>query len=734
MTWFIAKDLAALPGMPKLLTSVSRKANIEGWEKRPVKGCKGKAFEYHIDSLPAETQKHLRNVEAKKQLTEVVEKFDLDEVLKRKAAEAKQKGEDDLKALMSIDPEHRKKAIIRAGLVDEYLRFKNGNKLSRGSNAMEMFVDSVRNLKHPYAIEHQDVIDMKRISTQIIYRWIRELNNKGTIALALEHNKAQPKIGKSLIRDQPELEEFIVAVMVEYPTTTARKMQTILKARYEGKYRIPERTTIRNFMAAWKEKNANHFTYMTNPDKWRNEFMSAFGSASERVADLNDLWELDATPGDIECVWEGNRKRVHLSGVIDVYSRRLHLLVTETPRTEANALLMRKALLDWGKPVTCKTDNGSDYVSKRMMKTFDNLDIEQELCTPFHPQEKPHIERAFRTFSHDWLEMMPGYVGHNVAERKGIEARKSFAMRLMQRGDVIEARMTPQELQEFCDKWLEIYHHREHSALGCSPFQQATSWKGIIERIPNERALDMLLSEPAGGNGIRKVSKKGVKVDNIWYVAAELTVGDSVYVYYDENDLGKLVVYNDDHEFLCIAEAPEYTGVSRRDIASMMKRLQKQKAQDAAQLARESRQKHDIRNLASEVMDYELEKSRNIAAFPQREEMFTSSTLEAGSQAHDALVNFDKPVKGSEMSAEEAELLTKQIIEFQSNNREAQREDETEEGKFKRWIELEEKEQAGEVLDEMNAHWKAQYETQPGYRDRKMIYDEWGKKFFFSQK
>ncbi len=732
--WFLVKDLVNLPGMPSTAQGVRKRAESGNWSKRKSEVIKGRAFEYHIDSLPAETQKHLRNVEAKKQLTEVVEKFNLEDVLKKRAAENEQKNQDDLKALADLEPEHRQKALVRAGLVHEYLRFKESSQLGRGSSVMEMFVESVRTLQHPYAIEHQNDIDMKRVSTQVLYRWNRELKNKGTIALALEHNKAAPKIGKSLIRDQPELEEFIVAVMTEYPTTTPRKMRTAMETYFGNKFRLPERTTIRNFMAEWKEQNAHHYTYITNPDKWRNEFMSAFGDASEKVDGLNALWELDATPGDIECVWEGNRKRVHLSGVIDVWSRRLALLVTETPRTEANAQLMRKALKIWGKPTVCKTDNGSDYVSLRMKQTFISLSIEQVLCTKFAPQEKPHIERVFRTFSHDWLEMMPGYVGHNVTERKAIESRRSFAKRLMTQGDVIEARMSPQELQEFCDKWLEIYHHREHSSLGCSPFEKAASWTGVVHRINDDRALDMLLAEPAGGNGKRKVAKKGIKVDNIWYIAPELIVGSWVYVYCDETDVGRLVVYNDDHEFLCIAEAPEFTGVSRKEIADLAKRKQLKQAMKAEKEHRKAKTKFNLANLANEIMDYESKTGQNITAFRQREEAFTSSTLEAGSQAHDALVNFDKPVKGDEMSQEERELLERQILEFQSNNREAQREDETEEGKFKRWIELEEKEQAGEVLDEMNAHWKAQYETQPGYRDRKMIYDEWGKKFFFSQK
>ncbi|EGU40248.1 integrase catalytic subunit [Vibrio scophthalmi LMG 19158] len=404
--------------------------------------------------------------------------------------------------------------------------------------------------------------------------------------------------------------------------------------------------------------------------------------------------------------------------------------MTETPRTEANAMLMRGALLEWGKPVTCKTDNGSDYVSNRMKQTFISLSIEQTLCTPFHPQEKPHIERVFRTFSHDWLEMMPGYVGHNVAERKGIEARKSFANRLMNKGDIIEAKLSPQDLQTFCDQWLEIYHHREHGALGCSPFVKATSWNGVIDRVSDERALDMLLASPAGNNGRRKIAKKGIKVDGIWYISPELNVGDWVYVYYDESDIGRLVVYNDDHAFLCIAQAPDFTGVSRKELASAAKRKQTQQMQLAHKAAREARSKYNIRDLAEEVMNHELTQARNVAAFPQREVEFTSSTLEAGREAHDALSSIDSPSQGSPLTEAEVRFLEEDIVRIQKEERAKQCEDETEEGRFIRWIELHEKMEAGEELDELNGQWKARYETSSDFKGRKMMFDDWGKAAF----
>ncbi|EPT7427228.1 helix-turn-helix domain-containing protein [Vibrio cholerae] len=58
--WYLAKELAGLEGMPKSISSVSRKASMEKWEKRQIDGVKGVTYEYNVKSFPASTQRALR--------------------------------------------------------------------------------------------------------------------------------------------------------------------------------------------------------------------------------------------------------------------------------------------------------------------------------------------------------------------------------------------------------------------------------------------------------------------------------------------------------------------------------------------------------------------------------------------------------------------------------------------------------------------------------------------------
>src|SRR5690606_13911862 len=233
----------------------------------------------------------------------------------------------------------------------------------------------------------------------------------------------------------------------------------------------------------------------------------AQGSASEHVIGLNQLWEFDSTPADL-MLTDG---RHTILGVIDVYSRRTSFVVMPTSDSKGVAKVIRRAILNWGVPETAKTDNGADYKSRWIKHVFRGLGIDQQFCPPFQGWKKPHIERVFRTFAHDIAELLPGFIGHNVAERKAIEARKSFSDRLFKKDQLIDVTMTSADLQQFCNDWLQYeYHARKHECLGCSPNDMVASYNGSIRTVSDERLLDVLLSEPAG---TRTVTKTGIKLN-----------------------------------------------------------------------------------------------------------------------------------------------------------------------------------------------------------------------------
>ena len=191
---------------------------------------------------------------------------------------------------------------------------------------------------------------------------------------------------------------------------------------------------------------------------------------------------------------------------------------------------------------------------------------------PFQPERKPFIERALGTFSHDLLELLPGFCGHDVSDRQAIRSPHSFSARFG-RGENAEGRLTPEAFQEFCDKWCALYVSRPHQGLG--GLTPASRWIGPVRMIEDEGALDILLLEPAQG-GVRTVHKKGISVGGLWHVAAELGayIGRRVRIRLDEGNAGKIFVFSEDGVFLCEAVSPERVGVSRRQLAQATRKVQ----------------------------------------------------------------------------------------------------------------------------------------------------------------
>ena len=120
-------------------------------------------------------------------------------------------------------------------------------------------------------------------------------------------------------------------------------------------------------------------------------------------------------------------------------------------------------------------------------------------------------------------EQVPGYIGHNVAERKAIEARKGFAQRMYKKlrkpNEEVQLRLSAEELQKICDDWAEyMYGNDPHSDLGgMTPNQKADASAASIRPIPNERALDVLLLPVPDNNGLRTVGTKGLRITtDVW--------------------------------------------------------------------------------------------------------------------------------------------------------------------------------------------------------------------------
>lgn len=466
------------------------------------------------------------------------------------------------------------------------------------------------------------------VSPISLWRWRKTVKTQGPAALAGSYGN---RAGTGKIESAAAVREFVIGLMADKPHITAAVLYQVLLANFHGQA-LPSARSVERFMVRWKTDNAAAFQRLTNPDAWKSQRMVAFGNLDDGIVRTNQLWMLDSTPSDIHLL-DG---RYTIVGAIDVATRMAAMHLSKTSSAEAVCQLLRRQILDWGVPEALKMDNGRDYTSERVAHALVGLGIEPKFSAPFSPWEKGNVERLFRSFSHGLLELLPGYLGHNVAEAQEIRARQAFSERLFKKNAVIEVKLTAADFQHFLNRWCtEYYAHRPHKGLdGATPFQRRAALNSTIRQIADPRALDLLLAE----GGQRVVGKKGIRIDGLTYISADLAtlVKEPVRVLKDDNDLGRIVVYHND-AFVCVAECPEVAGVSRQEIAIEAKARQSKAAQAAQRELKAQARKIDTRQLVQDVLDRKAADAAALVAFPAPNVVHITPALDAASTAADAL-------------------------------------------------------------------------------------------------
>ncbi|MEM9772805.1 MAG: DDE-type integrase/transposase/recombinase [Cyanobacteria bacterium P01_D01_bin.73] len=431
----------------------------------------------------------------------------------------------------------------------------------------------------------------------------------------------------------PDILAFMQGMVVLHPRIGKAKMLQAIEARFPGRDDLPSVTTVQRWLTETAADVA--FVAATNPARYKNVYMAAFGSYSEEFNAPNQLWELDSTPADV--MLEDGRYSV--IGCIDVWSRRAMLLVSKTSRSVAIALLLRRCLLEWGVPKAIKTDNGKDYTSLHITRVVAELGIEHRTCQPFQPWQKPHIERFLGTFSHGLLEMLPGFIGHNVTERQAIRDQLDFGERMFKKDSQVEIRKTADEFQAFCDRWLEVmYLHASHAGLdGQTPWQRWSRHPAPLRMIADARSLDVLLA-PTSGKGIRQVGKQGIRVDTAAFVHALLVdrIGQQVQVRFEPRDMGVIYVFDLQGKFLCEAICPERKGISRAELAAEAKRLQRQVIGEQRKTLKSRARAVKQTDVVEAILEQREEHTGKLVEMPRVVEEFSNPALVEAAKAADA--------------------------------------------------------------------------------------------------
>ena len=394
---------------------------------------------------------------------------------------------------------------------------------------------------------------------------------------------------------------------------------------------LPAERTVRLAMTTWRHRYKVELCRITNPDAFKNKYRTS-GTNSHEVDRLNELWMIDASPADV--LTTDGRYSVYVG--IDIYSRRLVVYVSKTARAEAVGLLMRRAMLLWGTPERVKTDNGSDFKAKRTTRLMTSLGIDVDTSHPFSPWEKGQIERAIGTLQRDCMAILPGFIGHNVADRKVIEERRAFADRLGEKDDgALCVAMSPADLQAAVDSWAAgRYAARPHDGLGgVTPQAAAAGYVGTRRDI-DTHALDVLLAPIAGSDGIRTVQKTGVRIDGRHYLTPTVLPDTRVFVRMDPLDLGRAMIFaTDGEEYLGEAVCPELAGIDPAAFVAMTRKAHAEMLREGTAAIRAQMKSLSHRDVADMLLRQGAVDAGVLLEFPRAAVAHSTPAIEAAGVA-----------------------------------------------------------------------------------------------------
>ena len=651
--WLTAREIAAeaLPDMPATESAVIRKIKLEGWMEHPSfargRGGRGGGMEYNVSLLPplaqvAYRQKHMVVAKPEKVAAPIV----AGEILTDRAA---------------------KERDARLAILQAYARFTRGLGLGHATH-VQVFTDR-------YNIGSL-VIDgwvreiVPSLSKRTFARWQKAKRDGCTDRLA--HDPSQSRKGTGVLEtaNDGKVAAFMLALIAQQPHLSAHHVRTLCRSEFGDTLNLnskvvemPPVRTFQHTLKGLKESRKVELVKLTNPDLYRSTLAPSGVGMLRHVTEPNQLWQIDASPVDALCT-DG---RHAIYACIDIATRRTIWLLSRTPRASAVALLIRKAVLAWGVPDEIKTDNGSDFVAQDTRRLFASLDIEMDLSEAYSPEQKGHVERVIGTFQREVGPLLPGFVGHSVADRKAIENRKSFAKRLGEsEAETFGVSLTGPQLQKHVDEWAElVYQHRPHAGLHEKTPHQAALASSRPIRTVDVRALDLLLMPIAGSDGQRIVTKFGIRIDGYQYMTPSVLPGTAVLVRQDPNDLGRAYAFaQDGGEFLGDATCPELAGIHPQNFVQAAKEIRgdlmdertRQMKAGMKELAKGPAFIERVLDVARRDNEKRIAEAANVIQLPKREIEHTTPQISAAIDAMDRHRSPPRELTAREQ-AEQARLI-----------------------------------------------------------------------------
>ncbi|EAN3292264.1 transposase [Salmonella enterica subsp. enterica serovar Sandiego] len=596
--WVTAKECAGIKGFP----SAEKNARIRlerATEQHPEwrrKRAGSKAFEYHIDCLPAEVQKVLRERHLKQLMATSAPASDVPAVVKARTP----KNPDDVRkidvyrkcpALMEeklaeLTDNQRRAADARAALVCEVLKLGAASRCSN-ARAIRFIVSQIQNgeisaqLLTLVQVANAKKGNDRTLSEITLKRWVADYNKAQTAAerlLLLAPGKRQPL--------KPEQIPWLGDFLAHYSTPNG----------------VPVSEAYDDFKAEWQQRYAGQ-PYMLDAMpgydavRYALDKLPAFVKQRGRVTGIkarqiegfvrrdwcslpvNYVWIGDGHGMKMRCLHpvHGQPFSPEVTFVIDGACRYItgwSLALAENTMAVAGAI--KHGIQNCGKPFLYYSDNGpgetGQALDAEITGILPRLGIDHPTGIAGNAQGRGIIERLNRTLPVRIARKYPTYFGKGADQenqRVLVKDLKS-AFNAMEKGNELNARQRKalEQIPSFAQVYeaiaegVEWYNNREHSELPKKPgtgrhYTPAEFRRYKLEKEETEieylspfELRDMFMHRV-----IRTVNRCEIKIVNNIYYATELRPehGNKVFVDFDIHDAEKVIIRRLDGSFICEA-------------------------------------------------------------------------------------------------------------------------------------------------------------------------------------
>ncbi len=629
----------SLPELAKLLEYskeyINQRAKKEKWEYRTTTTRGGYQKQFKTESLPPDVFRKLI-LKLTDQYSDLPEEF-----IPRFSTKSLEELKECMRLYMIAPDHHKEEADAKLEIIQAYERFRQRNSQLTEGQAKSLFIKLYNQGK--ITVYKALNIGIDQITLKTFYKWLEDYNLHGLYGLLPKHIQKGRKQ-----KITPQMIKIVWSQIGKGITRGTRIYETLKYYKNQGEIQdeLPSYATFARWFSKWKRENDAKIKMILEPDKFRSEYMPAFGDQTQqyKAEYYGQVLMLDATKADVMCRWKEvidnkmveKTKRLTLTIFIDVYSRDIRFVLAERENSYIVVdSLLRKQLLEVGVPERIITDNGSVYQSKHFKQVCKRFNIEPIYTEAYSPEQKAIVERAFGTIATQFFETLEGYIGHNVEQRKAIESRKKWALKLWKDENfTLEILLSPEDLKNKLEEYLEKRYRKEKHSFGVVKELIAKSPK-LPPKITDERVLDILLGEERR----RKVSNKGIRLNNTHYVSDKLVdyylekgKESWVLVREDISDIRRIYVYDLKGQFIC--EAFDVKGLSEEVRALEAKKSRKKalkKARDERKEVKQFTEEYSTSPYEIMLTGWQEPKQDNhskVVQFPRKQQEFENKEVE----------------------------------------------------------------------------------------------------------